>query len=161
MADPSDYELRAWRDIESVKSRPLSRAMRNAGERAATGVDRVGNRAARYLEKHPRAQSAIERGQEAAAKGGDAVSAGVRRAAEGLPDWSETAYGSLRRTVGRISRVGLSPSAVVAKRGSAATMSCPSPIFAASTSSRLTPFEVEDRAGTTQLPPRFRERVPD
>jgi EcsC protein family len=115
MADPSDYELQAWRDIERFKRRPLSRAMRSAGEQVATGGAGLGKQATKYLDKHPRAQLAVSRGQGVAAKGGSAVGAGVRRAADALPDWSDTAFGSMRRTVARVSRVGLSPTTVVAK----------------------------------------------
>lgn len=115
MADPSDYELRAWSDIQRFKSRPLSRAMRNAGEQLAIGTSKLGKRATEYLETHPRARSGVSRGQEVAGKGGEAVGAGVRRAADILPDWSNTAYESMQRTVGRVSRAGLSSTAVVAK----------------------------------------------
>lgn len=115
VADPSDYERRAWRDIQGFKSRPLSRVMRNAGEQVATGTAELGKRATKYLEKHAGAQSAVSRGQEVAAKGGAAVGAGVRTAADVLPDWSTTAYESMRRTVGRVSRAGLSSKTVVAK----------------------------------------------
>lgn len=115
MADPSDYELRAWRDSQRFRSRPLSRAIRSAGEQMAIGAAKVGKRGTGYLENHPRARSAVSRGQVAAGKGGDAVGAGVRRAANALPNWSNTAFESVQRTVGRVSRAGLSSTTVVAK----------------------------------------------
>lgn len=115
MADPSNYELEAWRDIQRFKSRPLSRAMRSAGEQVATRTAGLSKRAGNYLETHPRARSAVSRGQVVAAKGGETVGGGVRKAADHLPDWSDTAYGSVRRTVGRVSRAGLSPTSVVTK----------------------------------------------
>ncbi|MFC5212990.1 EcsC family protein [Streptomyces coerulescens] len=117
---PSDYELDAWRAIQRFKGRPLSRAIRNAGERAANGVAELGKRAAKQLENHPRAKSAVSRGQEIVAKGTHKVGAGARSAADALPDWSGTAVQSVRRTVGRVSRAGLSSKRVVAlhkKRG--------------------------------------------
>ncbi|WP_432948282.1 EcsC family protein [Kribbella sp. CA-253562] len=80
----------------------------------------LGKRATEYLENHPRAQSAVSRGQELAAKGAHVVGAGARLATDALPEWSVPALGSARRTVGRISRVGLSPKRVVSmhrKRG--------------------------------------------
>ncbi|MFC9692287.1 EcsC family protein [Kribbella sp. NPDC056951] len=120
MADPSDYELAAWRDIQRFKGRPLSRGTRNIGEQMASRAAGLGKRATEYLENHPRAQSAVSRGQEVAAKSTQIVGTGARIAAEALPDWSGTALGSARRTLGRISRVGLSPKRVVAmhkKRG--------------------------------------------
>ncbi|WP_107408298.1 EcsC family protein [Streptomyces atratus] len=120
MADPSDYELAAWRDIQRFKGRPLSRAMRNAGEQVATGAAELGKRATKYLENHPRAQSAVSRGQEVAAKGARKVSAGAHGAVDALPDWSGTALQSMRQTVGRVSRAGLSSKRVVTlhkKRG--------------------------------------------
>lgn len=115
MADPSEYELAAWRDVQGLKSRPVSRAMRNAGEQVAVGTAELGKRATKYWEKYPRAQSAVSRGLGVAAKGGDVVGAGVRRAGGVLPGWSDTAFDSMRRTVGRVSRVGLSSETVVAK----------------------------------------------
>lgn len=115
MADPSDYELQAWRDIERFKRRPLSRAMRSGGQQLAIGSAGLGKHATKYLDKHPHARSTVSRGQGIATKGGNAVGTGVRRAAGLLPDWTDTASGSVRRTVARVSRAGLSPSTVVAK----------------------------------------------
>ena len=120
MADPSDYELAAWRDIQRFKGRPLSRVMRNAGEHVAIGAAELGKRATKYLENRPRAQSAVSRGQEIVAKGAHKVSAGARGAADALPDWSGAAFQSMRQTVGRVSRAGLSSKRVLAhhnKRG--------------------------------------------
>ncbi|MEE1805364.1 EcsC family protein [Streptomyces sp. BE133] len=117
---PSDYELEAWRAVQQFKGRPLSRAMRNAGEQVANGVSELGKRATKQLENHPRAKSALSRGQEVVAKGAKKVGAGARGAADALPDWSGTAAQSLRKTVGRASRAGLSSKRVVAlhkKRG--------------------------------------------
>ncbi|MGW7644174.1 EcsC family protein [Streptomyces bobili] len=117
---PSDYELDAWRAVQQFKGRPLSRAMRNAGEQVANGVSELGKRAAKQLENHPRTKSALSRGQGVVAKGAQKVGAGARGAADALPDWSSTAAQSLRKTVGRASRAGLSPKRVVAlhkKRG--------------------------------------------
>lgn len=117
---PSDYELEAWRAIQQFKSRPLSRAMTNAGEHVANGVARLGKRAAKQLENHPRAQSAVSRGQAFVAKGAQKVGTGARGAADALPDWSGTAIQSIRQTLGRVSRAGLSSKRVVAihkKRG--------------------------------------------
>ena len=124
MADPSDYELAAWRDIQRFKGRPLSRAMRNAGEQVAVGAAELGKRATKYLENHPRTQSAVSRGQGIVANGTDAIGAGARKAAAALPDgvadWSGASVESMRRTVGRVSRLGLSSKRVVSihkKRG--------------------------------------------
>ncbi|MFD5128000.1 EcsC family protein [Streptomyces olindensis] len=117
---PSDYELEAWRAIQQFRGRPLSRAMTNAGEQVANGVAKLGQRAARQLENHPRAQSAVSRGQQFVAKGAQKVGAGARGAADALPDWSGTAVQSIRQTLGRVSRAGLSSKRVVAlhqKRG--------------------------------------------
>ncbi|MFE7213143.1 EcsC family protein [Streptomyces sp. NPDC057611] len=117
---PSDYELEAWRAIQQFKGRPLSRAMSNAGEHVAHGVAELGKRAAKQLENHPRAKSAVSRGHEIVAKGAQKVGAGARGAADALPDWSGTALQSIRRTVGRVSRAGLSSKRVVTlhkKRG--------------------------------------------
>jgi hypothetical protein len=82
MADPSDYELRAWRDIQRFKGRRLSRVMGNASEQVAIGAAELGKRATNYLENRPRAQSAVSHGQEVAAKGTHAVGSGARKAVE-------------------------------------------------------------------------------
>lgn len=94
--------------------------MRNAGEHVATGAAELGRRASKRLENHPRARSAVSRGQDMVAKGAHKVGAGARGAADALPDWSGTAFQSVRQTVGRVSRAGLSSKRVVAlhkKRG--------------------------------------------
>ncbi|MFJ4715076.1 EcsC family protein [Streptomyces sp. NPDC088785] len=114
MADPSDYEIAAWRDIQAFRGRPLSRVVRSAGEQVAAGAAQVGKRATKYLENHPRARSAVARGQEIAAKGARKVGDGARGASEALPEWSGTALRSVRQTVGRVSRAGLSSRRVVA-----------------------------------------------
>ncbi|MGW3667413.1 EcsC family protein [Streptomyces sp. NPDC005141] len=117
---PSDYELAEWQAIQQFKQRPLSRAMRNAGEQVANSVKEVGKRATKQLENYPRAKSAVSRGQEFVAKGTHKVGVGARGAADALPDWSGTAVQSIRRTLGRVSRAGLSSKRVVAlhkKRG--------------------------------------------
>lgn len=124
MADLSDYELSAWRDIQRFKGRPLSRAMRESGEQAAHAAAEFGSRASEYLEAHPRTQSFVVRGQEIAASGARAIGTGARRATaavpDGVTDWSGTALDSMRNTGARVSRVGLSSKRVVAshkKRG--------------------------------------------
>ncbi|MFF4655362.1 EcsC family protein [Streptomyces sp. NPDC001381] len=117
---PSDYELDAWRDIQQFKGRPLSQGMKNAGEYVANGAAKFGKRAAQQLENHPRAKSAVSRGQQFVAKGAQKVGAGTRKAADALPDWSGAALQSIQKTLARASRAGLSPKRVVAlhtKRG--------------------------------------------
>ncbi len=117
---PSEYELAQWQALQQFKQRPLSRAMRNAGEQVSNGVKQVGKRATKRLENYPRAKSAVSRGQEFVAKGTHKVGVGARGAADALPDWSGTAVQSIRRTLGRLSRAGLSSKRVVAlhnKRG--------------------------------------------
>lgn len=119
MTEPSDYELDAWDNIQRYKGRPLSQAMRNAGEQVAMGAEELGKRATQYLEDHPGAHFVVSRGQEIVAKGAAAVSTGARKAKDTIPDgisdWGGAAFGSLQQTVGRVSRAGLSPKRVVAK----------------------------------------------
>lgn len=119
MTEPSEYELAAWRDIQRFKGRPLSQAVRNAGEQVANGAAELGKRATQYLESRPGAQAAVSRGQEIVGRGAQAIGAGARKAADSLPvvmvDWSGAAFGSMRKTVGRVSRAGLSSNRVVAK----------------------------------------------
>lgn len=117
MTEPSGYELDAWQNLQQFKGRPLSRAVRNVSEQVATGAAKIGERASEYLENQPRAKSAVTRGQEVAAKGARVVGSGARKAADavpdGLADWSGAGLESVRRMVGRASRVGLSPKRVV------------------------------------------------
>lgn len=115
MAEPSQYELEAWRDIQAFRGRQVSLRMGEAGQRVSNTVAAVGSQATKYLEGHPRAQAALERGQGVAAKGTQIVGAGARTAGAALPDWAGTAGRSVQRTTGRVSRVGLSPKRVVAK----------------------------------------------
>jgi hypothetical protein len=93
--------------------------MGNASEQAAIGAAELGKRATRYMENHPRAQSTVSHGQEVVAKGTRAVGSGARKAVDTLPHgmtgWSGAALESMRRTVGRISRAGLSSERVVAR----------------------------------------------
>lgn len=119
MKEPSDYELAAWRDIQRFKGRPMSQAVRNAGEHVATGAASLGKRATKALEKSPRARAAVTRGQDVVAKGARAAGSGASKASDALPDgmvdWSGAALVSIRRTVGRVSRAGLSDKRVVAR----------------------------------------------
>ena len=139
MADPSDYELRAWRDIQQFKGRRLSRVMGNASEQVAIGAAELGKRATKYVESRPRAQLAVSHGQEAVAKGTHAVGSGARKAVDTLPDamtdWSGAALESVRRTVGRVSRAGLPPSEWWRATRSAGATLHRFPTCAASTSS--------------------------
>lgn len=120
MASPSDYERAAWLDIQRFEGRPLTRGSRNIGGRMGSRATGLNKRASDYLDDYPRAQSTVSRGKEVATKSAQVVSAGTRAAADALPGWTGTAFESAQRTVGRISRVGLSPKRVVAihrKRG--------------------------------------------
>jgi hypothetical protein len=115
MAEPSQYELEAWSDIQAFKGRQVSLRMGEVGQRVFNTTTAAGSRATKYLENHPRAQTALERGQGAAAKGTQIVSVGARTASAALPGWASTAGSSVGRTTGRVSRAGLSPKRVVAK----------------------------------------------
>lgn len=119
MTEPSEYELAAWSDIQRFKGRPLSQMIRNVGEKASIGAAKLGNRATQYLEKRPGSQAAFSRGQSVVGKSATAIGAGASKAAgaipDGLADWSGSAFGSMRKTVGRVSRAGLSPQRVVAR----------------------------------------------
>ena len=124
MSDPSEYELEAWQNIQQFKGRPLSRVVRGAGQKLASGAAKIRERGADFLVDHPGAQAAVSRGQEITSSSGQRLSEGVRKLGEAIPkelaDWGIAAADSTRRTVGRISRAGLSPKRVIAihnKRG--------------------------------------------
>lgn len=116
---PSEYELAAWRNIQEFKGRAFTRIIGNAGNQAAAGAAGFGKRATKFLENHPRTQSAFLLGQEGATRGAQAVGVGARKAAGAIPsgmtDWSGAALGSAKGMVGRVSRAGLSPKRVVDK----------------------------------------------
>ena len=52
MAEPSQYELDAWSDIQAFKGRQVSRRMGEVGQRSRPTAA-VGDRATKYLEDHP------------------------------------------------------------------------------------------------------------
>ncbi|GAA1878114.1 hypothetical protein GCM10009715_26020 [Paeniglutamicibacter psychrophenolicus] len=119
MTEPSEYELAAWRDIQRFKGRPLSQMMRNTGEQVAAGAMKLGNHATQFLEKRPGALAAVSRGQDLVGKGAHVIGTGARKAAgsipDGMVDWGGSAFDSMRQTVGRVSRAGLSTQRVVTK----------------------------------------------
>jgi len=115
MGDPSEYELAAWDAIQRFQGRPLSQGIRWVGEKAANGAAAVGVSTAEFLEEHPKAEMVVSRGKELVAEGARVVGSGFHRAAGALPDWSGVAFASVRQTVGRVSRAGLSPKRVVAR----------------------------------------------
>ncbi|MCW3158593.1 EcsC family protein [Micropruina sonneratiae] len=115
MGDPSEYELAAWDAIQRFQGRPLSQGMRWVGEKAADGAAAFGVGTADFLEKHPKAELVVSRGKELVGKGVRVVESGFHRAADALPDWSGAAFTSVRKTVGRVSRAGLSPNRIVAR----------------------------------------------
>ncbi|MFE6735994.1 EcsC family protein [Microbacterium sp. NPDC057650] len=117
MAEPSEYELAAWRDVQRFKGRPLSRVMHGAGEQITLGLSAVGAQSSRFLDNHPKTHSAVAKGQGAVVKTAQVVGAGAKKAVSAIPDgvtdWSGAAFDSMRRSVGRVSRVALSPARVV------------------------------------------------
>ena len=117
MTTPSDYELEAWRNIQQFKGRPLSRAMRGAGESFIRSASAVGERASSYLESHPKTQSIVAKSQGAVVKAAKGVGTGAKQAFEAIPDgitdWSGAAFNSMRQNVARVSRVALSPARIV------------------------------------------------
>lgn len=119
MTEPSAYELEAWQNIQRFQGRPLSQVIRNAGEQMVTSAEKLGERATQYLEERPGAQAAVARGQEVVSKSAQAIGTGARKAADAIPDgiadWSGAAFSSMRQSVARVSRAGLSPKQVVAK----------------------------------------------
>jgi hypothetical protein len=109
--------------IQRFNGRPLSRGIGNASGQVAIGAAELGKRATKYLENYPWTRLAVSHGQEVVAKGTHAVGSRARNAVGTLPDgmtgWSGTALESMRRTVGRVSRAGLSSKRVARhqKRG--------------------------------------------
>lgn len=115
MTEPSQYELDAWDDVQQFTGRQVSLRLAQLGQSASDAAAAVGGRASKYLESHPRAKDALERGQGVAAKGTKAVSAKAGNAGAALPAWVSSAGSAAQRTTSRLSRVGLSAKRVVAK----------------------------------------------
>ncbi len=117
MTEPSEYELDAWKSVQRFRARPFSRMLDGANEQMMGAAAALSKQASRYLEGHPKAQSAVARGQYVVAKGTSFVSSGARKVTDAVPDgvadWSVAAFASLRTTVGRLSRAGLSSKQVV------------------------------------------------
>lgn len=113
MTEPSEYELIAWREIQHFKGQPLSRTMQTIGDKVAQGLDNT----SAYLESRPKTQAAFSKGREIAAKTGQAVRHGAKKSfntiPDGVVDWSGQAFDSARSSVGKISRVALSPARIV------------------------------------------------
>lgn len=109
--------MHAWRSIQRVKPRAVSRVMKKASEQVANGAAGISKRAAQYIEDRPGAQTAVNRGQKLVGKGADAVRSGARKTADALPegmaDWGGSAFDSATRMLARAARVGLSPRRVV------------------------------------------------
>jgi len=112
---PSAYELEAWQHIGQYEHRPASWFGAAAGERVADGIAEAGHRAQQHLADHPRVEQAFSRGQRIVAQGASAAGAAAHWATGALPKWPGQALASLRQTVGKMSRVGLSPQKVVRK----------------------------------------------
>ncbi|WP_120521462.1 EcsC family protein [Arthrobacter celericrescens] len=119
MTEPSAYELEAWHNIQRFKGRPLSQTIRNTGEKLVSGAVKLGEGAAQYLEERPGAQGAVVRGQQIVSSTAHALGTGARKVANSIPDgvadWSAAAITSMRQSIARVSRAGLSPKQVVAK----------------------------------------------
>ncbi|WP_404386499.1 EcsC family protein [Knoellia locipacati] len=115
MSEPSEYELDAWAELQRFRGRPSTRIVTELGQRAASGLNALGERTSTALEKHPRAQEAVSRGQQAASKGGRALGQGAKAFGEVLPDWTGTTLHAARRSGAKVARAGLSPKRVVSK----------------------------------------------
>lgn len=115
MTEPSAYEIDAWRNIQRFRGRPLSHAMRNAGEQMTDGAAKLRKRTTEYLGRRPSAQAVVSRGQDLA----NTISTKARQAVEAIPDgltdWGGAVLGPAQQTAGRIARVGISPKGIVKK----------------------------------------------
>ncbi|MGA4506426.1 EcsC family protein [Propionibacteriaceae bacterium G1746] len=115
MNEPSEYELAAWEQMQQFRGRPLSQGSMWISQKAADGIARLNEKSDEFLETHPGTEMVLSRGKEVAERGASAVSWGWRKASDNVPDWGVHAVEATRRTVGRISRAGLSPKRVVAR----------------------------------------------
>ena len=115
MAQPSQYELEAWREIQEFRGRQVTRSLGSAGQMVSNASAAAGDRAAEYLQAHPRAQGVVLRGQGVVAKGSKVIRGKSQAVGSSAPAWVGAAGSSAQRTVGRVARAGLSPKRVVAK----------------------------------------------
>ena len=113
MTKPSNYEIHAWRRLQRVRSRPVSRVMKQASGQVADGAEGLGRRAAKYLGDRPGAKAAVSRGQELFGRGAEALRAGARKTAGSVPEavagWGGSAVDSVNRVLARAGRAELNP----------------------------------------------------
>jgi len=121
MAEASQYELAAWRDIQAYRGRQVTRRLDQVSQKVSNGTANVAGRATKYIEKSPRARAVLERRRDAAADTSpSATTPLVPTSSDDLVDvapvgWGVASRDSMLRTAGRISRAGLSPKRVVSK----------------------------------------------
>lgn len=115
MSAPSEYELEAWAQTQAFTGRQISHRLSDVGQKVNASVSAGGAHASKFAQGHPRARAALERSKDAAGKGGKILSAGARGARGAMPSWTDAAGGSIKRSTGKIARLGLSPKRVVGK----------------------------------------------
>lgn len=119
MAEPSAYELDAWKKVQRVKSRPLSTASRAVNEQLTKGAREIGKQANKYLEAHPKAHDIVKRGADGVARASETVQSGARMAWRSVPEsaqtWVVDTGRSTTKMITRAARAGLSPDGVVKK----------------------------------------------
>jgi hypothetical protein len=116
MAEPSQYELDAWSDIQAYRGRQVTRRLEQVSQKVSDGANNVAGRATKYIEKSPRVRAALDQRRSAAAHNALAATTTSDDPVDVSPArWDVVAKNPVLRTAGRISRAGLSPTRVVAK----------------------------------------------
>jgi hypothetical protein len=114
MSEPSKYELAAWGQVQKFKLRPMSAV----GQKAINSAQSIFSD---FVESHPNAKKVWSKGGQFIAKSNDLAGKAVSKVIpKDLSDWSGEALDSIKTSLAKISRAGLSPKRVVAlhrKRG--------------------------------------------
>lgn len=115
MSEPSEYEWRAWENLDERRSRPLSGAFRMASEKTAEGVASAWTKATGVADAQPRLSAACSKIAEGGRKVATSASRLVGKVPEGVKDWSGRAAEGTSTMANRVARVGLTPDGAVKK----------------------------------------------
>lgn len=115
MAEPSEYEKRAWADVQAFQSRPVTRAVHAAGDATLKGARAVGRQIEKAVDGSPRLTKVTRSVAEAGRKVADKVPDGASAKAG---EWTRLALASAERAVGSVAQISLTQEKAVAKHQS-------------------------------------------
>lgn len=118
MAHPSEYELAAWRELQSFEARPLTRLTRAIGDELSQRISTISKASSNFV-NHPKAPPIVGKGRDSVAGAAKAIGRGAKNTVGAIPDsitdWSGPSFSSMRSSISRVSRIALSPERIVKK----------------------------------------------